>query len=236
MDKLDIYNTCDNKYKNDCSLYYIYKALNDKLNGFIQDISNNNTKSISMVLPLENVLFHTVSRYQPNGPDVNFIPGNAYLDLSRGLVYTKQNRNESNCRFLFTTIKNEKFYNNQINCYEVQTSEHHSNYEITETAGFFEQNFLYTFDKFTSISKDDINEFQTRKNTILSAASTIGDLIKEYNKILSSIYLKLFKNYNINIKEINKFIENWFKNNNINFFTLNLGNDLENYLSKKYES
>ena len=61
------------------------------------------------------------------------------------------------------------------------------------------------------------------------------DLSKN-NKILSSIYLKLFKNYNINIKEINKFIENWFKNDNINSFTLNLGNDLENYLSKKYES
>ena len=65
--------------------------------------------------------------------------------------------------------------------------------------------------------------------------SNFKDLSKN-NKILSTIFLKLFKNYKTDIKEINKFIENWFKNNSDNSFFLNLGNDLENYLSKKYES
>lgn len=63
------------------------------------------------------------------------------------------------------------------------------------------------------------------------------DLSKN-NKILSNIFLKLFKNYNyeIDIREINIFINDWFNNNNDSTFFLNLGNDLENYLSKKYES
>jgi hypothetical protein len=65
--------------------------------------------------------------------------------------------------------------------------------------------------------------------------SNFKDLSKN-NKILSNIFLKLFKNYKIDVKEINKFIDDWFKNNNGNEFSLNLGNDLENYLSKKYES
>ena len=65
--------------------------------------------------------------------------------------------------------------------------------------------------------------------------SNFKDLSKN-NKILTNIYLKLFKNYKTDIKEINKFIESWFKNNSDNSFFLNLGDDLENYLSKKYES
>jgi len=61
------------------------------------------------------------------------------------------------------------------------------------------------------------------------------DLLKN-NEILSNIYLKLFKNYKTNIKEITKFIKTWFKIKNDELFFLNLGDDLKNYLSKKYES
>jgi hypothetical protein len=60
--------------------------------------------------------------------------------------------------------------------------------------------------------------------------------LKKNNKILANIYLKLFKNYKTDIKEINTFVKNWFKNNNSDYFFLNLGNDLKNYLSNKYES
>ena len=60
--------------------------------------------------------------------------------------------------------------------------------------------------------------------------------LSKNNNILSNIYLKLFKNYNIDIIQVNKFIKKWFNNNNSNSFFLNLGNDLKNYLSKKYES
>jgi len=61
-------------------------------------------------------------------------------------------------------------------------------------------------------------------------------ILSKNNNILSNIYLKLFKNYNIDIIQVNKFIKKWFNNNNSNFFFLNLGNDLKNYLSKQYES
>lgn len=84
---------------------------------------------------------------------------------------------------------------------------------------------------------DNIDNLFDNNNRIINCfiRSNYKDLSKN-NKILSNIYLKLFKNYKININEINKFIKNWFKNNNSNFFYLNLGKDLENYLSKKYES
>ena len=65
--------------------------------------------------------------------------------------------------------------------------------------------------------------------------SNYDDLTKN-NKILTNIYLKLFKNFKIDPKHVNNFIEIWFKNNNANSFFLNLGNDLKNYLSNQYES
>lgn len=67
--------------------------------------------------------------------------------------------------------------------------------------------------------------------------------LSKNNKILIDIYLILFKKYdfafsdekNLNIY-IEKFIIKWFRNNNSKSFFLNLGNDLEKFLSKKYES
>jgi hypothetical protein len=56
------------------------------------------------------------------------------------------------------------------------------------------------------------------------------------NKILTDIYLSILKNNKINKKDIEIFIKKWFKNNNSDNFFLNLGNELENYLSNKYES
>lgn len=84
---------------------------------------------------------------------------------------------------------------------------------------------------------NNINNSFNYNNRLINCfiRSNFKDLSKN-NKILSTIFLKLFKNYKTDIKEINKFIENWFKNNRDNSFFLNLGNDLENYLSKKYES
>ena len=83
---------------------------------------------------------------------------------------------------------------------------------------------------------DNIDNLFDYNNRIINSFiySHYKDLIKN-NKILTNIYLKLFKNYKINKNDIDKFIKNWFKNNK-NTFSINLGNDLENYLSKKYES
>lgn len=83
---------------------------------------------------------------------------------------------------------------------------------------------------------DNINGPFNYNNRIINCfiRDNYKDLSKN-NKILSNIYLKLFKNYKIDKNIIDKFIKNWFKNNNSNSFFLNLGNDLENYLSKKYE-
>ena len=65
--------------------------------------------------------------------------------------------------------------------------------------------------------------------------SNYKDLLKN-NKILLTIYLKIFKNYKDYTQDIQKYINKWFKKNNSDSFFLNLGNDLKKYLSKKYES
>ena len=84
---------------------------------------------------------------------------------------------------------------------------------------------------------ENVNENFDYNNRLINCfiRSNYKDLTKN-NKILSNIYLKLFKNYENDVIKINKFIERWFKNNNENSFFLNLGNDLKNYLSKQYES
>jgi len=68
--------------------------------------------------------------------------------------------------------------------------------------------------------------------------------LKKNNNILISIYYKIFNKFftNINInkklfeKECNIFFYKWFKNKNSEIFNINLCNDLEKYLSNKYES
>lgn len=69
------------------------------------------------------------------------------------------------------------------------------------------------------------------------------DYLKKNNKILCNIYYKIFKKY-FNYEEIDEkeftrltvnFINKWFKINNFDDFKLNLGNDLQKFLSKKYE-
>jgi len=76
-------------------------------------------------------------------------------------------------------------------------------------------------------------------NRILNAYIRINfKEFKKNNKILSSIYNKIFDKYfemNSNIKDLDKFIQSWFQKNDQNNFILNLGNDLKYYLSKKYE-
>ena len=61
------------------------------------------------------------------------------------------------------------------------------------------------------------------------------------SEILNDIYFKIFKKYwKIKInekqfkKETNTFIKDWIKEKDHEDFDFNLGNDLKNYLSKKY--
>ena len=84
---------------------------------------------------------------------------------------------------------------------------------------------------------DNNSELYDYNNRILNCfiRENYNDLSKN-NKILTDIYLKIFKNYKIDNKIIENFIEKWFRNNKFDSFFLNLGNDLKNFLSKKYES
>lgn len=61
--------------------------------------------------------------------------------------------------------------------------------------------------------------------------------IKNNNKILSKFLHNLFyfKYKQISESEIDEFINKWFKNKEITSFYLDLGNDLEKYLSNKYD-
>ena len=56
-----------------------------------------------------------------------------------------------------------------------------------------------------------------------------NNLVKN-NKILVDLYSKLLNINSNNKKSVEKFINNWFKNNNSTSFFLNLGHDLEKFL------
>lgn len=64
--------------------------------------------------------------------------------------------------------------------------------------------------------------------------------LKKNNQILINIYYQIFNNIiNIDKKifenECKVFLNKWFKNKNIDSFFMDLGNDLEKYLSNKYD-
>ncbi len=97
---------------------------------------------------------------------------------------------------------------------------------------------IYNINDLIDYINNNIDNIFNSNNRIINCfiRSNYKDLSKN-NKILSNIYLKLFKNYKINIEELYSFINSWFKNNNPKSFYLDLGNDLQNYLTKNiYES
>jgi len=62
--------------------------------------------------------------------------------------------------------------------------------------------------------------------------------LKKNNNILINIYYQIFNNIidkKIFEKECKIFLNKWFKNKNIDTFFMDLGNDLEKYLSNKYD-
>ena len=101
-----------------------------------------------------------------------------------------------------------------------------------------QNDFLKIYDKnnindLINYIDNNIDNLFSTNNRIINCfiRSNYKDLSKN-NEILLNIYLKLFKNYEINAQKMNDFINNWFKNNNPKSFYLDLGNDLQNYLSK----
>ena len=91
----------------------------------------------------------------------------------------------------------------------------------------------------------EINEdnFYQHINRILNAWNKVNyDMLKINSNFLQKIYFKINKkywNYKVNDdtikKDINKYIDSWFKKKIFGDFNFNLGNDLNKYLSKKYD-
>jgi hypothetical protein len=82
----------------------------------------------------------------------------------------------------------------------------------------------------------DINTFNYNNRLLNCFIRKNYKELSKNNKIITDLYLSILKNDKLNKKDIETFIKKWFKNNNSDNFFLNLGNDLENYLSNKYES
>jgi len=111
---------------------------------------------------------------------------------------------------------------------------------------FLETYKIYSIDDLTKWIDDKINNEYTYEhiNRILNVwiKQNFSILISNSN-ILTEIYFKIFKNYwkiKINDKNFNKetseYVKNWIKEKDNEEFEFNLGNDLKNYLSKKYGS
>jgi hypothetical protein len=166
---------------NDCSSYYIYKALKDKLEKFIADI--NKMKKIERTIELGEVNFHN-STFD----HINFILGKAKLNLDTGEISTVLNpHNPQNIRLDFIKKTNEKIDTISVICYKSEGRSLGSyEYDINDNKTLFKQDFLYKFNAFTSISEEDMSNFQNSANNILNKTdSTIGDLITEYNNTSS---------------------------------------------------
>lgn len=108
---------------------------------------------------------------------------------------------------------------------------------LIHSSEFLKVNDINNINNLIQYIDNNIDDLFDYNNRIVNCfiRSNFIDLSKN-NKILSSIYLKLFKNNNLNRKEIDNFIKKWFKNNTNKSFSFNLGNDLKNFLSNKYES
>lgn len=111
---------------------------------------------------------------------------------------------------------------------------------------FLETYKIYFIDDLIKWIDDKINNEYTYEhiNRILNVwiKQNFSILISNSN-ILTGIYFKIFKNYwkiKINDKKFNKetseYVKNWIKEKDNEEFEFNLGNDLKNYLSKKYGS
>jgi hypothetical protein len=93
---------------NDCSSYYIYKALKEKLDKFIADI--NNMKKIESAIDLGDVNFHN-STFD----HINFILGKAKLNLDTGEISTVLNpHNPQNIRLDFIKKLMKKLIQSQL--------------------------------------------------------------------------------------------------------------------------
>jgi len=176
----------------------------------------------------QRILKNDIMEIKPHDVSLNPVTLVLHHNTSDNMQYFSRFHFETNELVSVTKNKNLKISNNDfmsipsilIPYYEFLTI--HNINDINDLVMYINNNINNLFDYNNRI----INCF-IRDN--------YKDLMKN-NKILSPIYLNLFKNYKTNITEINTFIKKWFKNKNKNYFFLNLGNDLKNYLSKKYES
>ena len=103
---------------------------------------------------------------------------------------------------------------------------------LIPTNDFLLMHNIINIDDLSNYINDNIelNDFEYN-NRIINCfiRENFNDLVKN-NKVLINLYSKLFNINTNNKKSIEKFINNWFKNNNPKSFFLNLGNDLQQFL------
>lgn len=110
---------------------------------------------------------------------------------------------------------------------------------LLEFSNIFKIYDIYVFDDINSkfIFLLETYTYKTVNRIIESLIRENFNDLKNNNKILSKLFYNIF-NYeykNINENDITDFINNWFKTKTNNSFYLNLGNDLEKFLSNKYD-
>jgi hypothetical protein len=158
--------------------------------------------------------------------------------------------NESHKKVYFTKYTFDKDKNLKITSLNKDEAINNDNIMLVPSLLISTNNFLkiYDIENITElvnyIDKNlNLKSFNSLNRIINCWIRDNFDSLKKNNKILSSIYFKLFTkflNYDIEeknfIKDSLSYINKWFKINNSKNFNLNLANDLEKFLSKKYES
>lgn len=183
-----------NDVNDDCTSYYIYKKIVEKLDKFITNIDAENPSKIKTSIDLEEVNF-----YNNDAKNPGFILGKAKLNLDDGTVSTvldpyTYNPEKKPLNFIKKT--NEKIETISVMCYQQEDkfSWGGGEYKINDTQTLFQQDFLYKLDTSISAEKQSNSQIeeeksnsQTKKNTtlenILKKSKTIGDLINEYNNL-----------------------------------------------------
>lgn len=168
------------------------------------------------------------------------------------LQIIKFDKGDSICPSKFHYDENKKTHSWHTNCKNEKTDiENIKKFMVLPYLSLSLQQFLETYKIY---SVDDLIDWIDNKikneytyehiNRIINVwiKQNFSILISNSN-ILNEIYFKIFKNYwNLNIKdkhfnkETSQYVKNWIKEKDNEDFEFNLGNDLKNYLSKKYGS
>ena len=155
-------------------------------------------------------------------------------------VYTHTNEDIYITDYFFDKDKNLKFHTKE----KINNSNDEKKFMLTPSLLIPSSELLKIYDvddinKFIKNNIDDDN-FISMNRVLNSWIRVNFNDLKKNNNILINIYYQLLNNsFDIDKKIFNKeckiFLNKWFKNKNSDIFFMNLGNDLEKYLSNKYD-